>query len=96
MPLQGAAYVIYTSGSTGRPKGVVVSHDGIGSLVATAVDRLGVDASSRVLQFASVGFDVAVWDLCMALGTGARVVLVPAHAPGGRAGADRLPAPSTA
>ena len=32
-----------------------------------------------MLQFASVGFDVAVWDLCMALGTGARVVLVPEH-----------------
>ncbi|HWM00943.1 MAG TPA: amino acid adenylation domain-containing protein, partial [Actinophytocola sp.] len=79
VPLQGAAYVIYTSGSTGRPKGVVVPHDGVGSLVATAVDRLGVCADSRVLQFASVGFDVAVWDLCMALGTGARVVLVPEH-----------------
>ncbi|HEV7648872.1 MAG TPA: amino acid adenylation domain-containing protein [Actinophytocola sp.] len=77
VPLGAAAYVIYTSGSTGRPKGVVVTHDGMGSLVATAVDRLGVSASSRVAQFASAGFDVAVWDLCMALGTGARVVLVP-------------------
>jgi amino acid adenylation domain-containing protein/non-ribosomal peptide synthase protein (TIGR01720 family) len=77
--LHSAAYVIYTSGSTGQPKGVVVSHDGIGSLIATAVDRLGVTADSRVLQFASVGFDVAVWDLCMALGTGARVVVVPEH-----------------
>ncbi|HEX2133955.1 MAG TPA: amino acid adenylation domain-containing protein, partial [Actinophytocola sp.] len=76
-PVSAAAYVIYTSGSTGRPKGVVVTHDGIGSLVATAVRRLGVSAESRVAQFASVGFDVAVWDLCMALGTGARVVLVP-------------------
>ncbi len=79
IPLSGAAYVIYTSGSTGRPKGVVVSHDGIGSLIETAVARLGVTASSRVLQFASVGFDVAVWDLCMALGTGARIVVVPEH-----------------
>ncbi|MDQ3790431.1 MAG: amino acid adenylation domain-containing protein, partial [Actinomycetota bacterium] len=79
IPLDGAAYVIYTSGSTGRPKGVVVSHDGIGSLIATAVDRIGVTAESRVAQFASVGFDVAVWDLCMSLGTGARVVVVPEH-----------------
>jgi amino acid adenylation domain-containing protein/non-ribosomal peptide synthase protein (TIGR01720 family) len=79
IPLAGAAYVIYTSGSTGRPKGVVVSHDGIGSLIATAVDRIGVTAASRVAQFASVGFDVTVWDLCMSLGTGARVVVVPEH-----------------
>ncbi|GAA2015700.1 hypothetical protein GCM10009799_49830 [Nocardiopsis rhodophaea] len=77
--LHQAAYVIYTSGSTGRPKGVVVSHEGIGSLIATAVDRLGVDATSRVIQFASVGFDVAVWDLTMALGVGGRSVIVPAE-----------------
>ncbi|TDQ50729.1 non-ribosomal peptide synthetase [Actinorugispora endophytica] len=74
-----AAYVIYTSGSTGRPKGVVVSHEGVASLVATAVDRLGVDAASRVVQFASVGFDVAVWDLTMALCVGGRSVVVPAE-----------------
>ncbi|HEY0640604.1 MAG TPA: amino acid adenylation domain-containing protein, partial [Pseudonocardiaceae bacterium] len=79
LTLDDAAYVIHTSGSTGRPKGVVVTHDGIGSLIATAVDRIGVTADSRVAQFASVGFDVAVWDLCMSLGVGARVVVVPAE-----------------
>ncbi len=75
--LHQAAYVIYTSGSTGRPKGVVVSHEGIGSLIATATDRIGVTAESRIVQFASVGFDVAVWDLTMALGVGGRVIVVP-------------------
>ena len=77
--LDQAAYVIYTSGSTGRPKGVVVSHEGIGSLIATAVDRLGVDATSRVAQFASISFDVAGFDLCMTLGVGGCAVVVPAH-----------------
>ncbi|MGW4113919.1 amino acid adenylation domain-containing protein [Actinosynnema sp. NPDC004786] len=77
--LDQAAYVIYTSGSTGRPKGVVVTHEGIGSLIATAVDRIGVTPDSRVVQFASVGFDVAVWDLCMSLGVGGRVIVVPSH-----------------
>ncbi|WP_447007588.1 amino acid adenylation domain-containing protein [Saccharothrix isguenensis] len=77
--LDQAAYVIYTSGSTGRPKGVVVTHEGIGSLIATAVDRIGITADSRVVQFASVGFDVAVWDLCMSLGVGGRAIVVPSH-----------------
>ncbi|WP_412753759.1 amino acid adenylation domain-containing protein [Krasilnikovia sp. M28-CT-15] len=75
--LTDAAYVIYTSGSTGRPKGVVVTHDGIGSLIVTATRRIGVTAESRVAQFASVGFDVAVWDMVMALCVGGTLVVVP-------------------
>ncbi|MEX2587463.1 MAG: amino acid adenylation domain-containing protein, partial [Actinomycetota bacterium] len=77
--LNHAAYVIYTSGSTGTPKGVVVTHDGIGSLVATAVYRFGVDCTSRVAQFASVSFDVAVFELCMSLCAGGTAVMVPAE-----------------
>ncbi|MYS08623.1 amino acid adenylation domain-containing protein, partial [Streptomyces sp. SID6041] len=74
--LDQAAYVIYTSGSTGRPKGVVVPHEGIASLVATAVDRMGLEHDSRVLQFASIGFDVFAFELAMALCHGGRLVLI--------------------
>ncbi len=76
VPPDRAAYVIYTSGSTGRPKGVVVPHEGISSLVATAVDRMGLRRDSRVLQFASIGFDVFAFELSMALCHGGRLVLV--------------------
>ncbi|MET7293054.1 amino acid adenylation domain-containing protein [Streptomyces griseoloalbus] len=79
IPLDRAAYVIYTSGSTGRPKGVLVTHDGVGSLIATATDRIGIEPGSRVLQFASVGFDVTVWDLIMSLCVGGRIIVVPAE-----------------
>ncbi|MEW1654275.1 amino acid adenylation domain-containing protein [Streptomyces sp. NPDC093707] len=65
------AYVIYTSGSTGRPKGVVVTHQGVGAMVRTQTERLGLTSASRVLQMASISFDAAFWDLCMGLLTGA-------------------------
>ncbi|MFD8804341.1 amino acid adenylation domain-containing protein, partial [Streptomyces sp. NPDC059597] len=78
---RNAAYVIYTSGSTGRPKGVVVSHAGLRGMVAEQVERLGVGAGGRVLQFSSPSFDVSLWDLCGALLTGATLVPAPAAEP---------------
>ncbi|MFC5065123.1 non-ribosomal peptide synthetase [Actinomycetospora atypica] len=76
---EDAAYVIHTSGSTGRPKGVVLPHRVVPSLVATAAQRLGVRAGTRVLQFASPGFDVAFWELTMALALGGTLVVAPSR-----------------
>ncbi|CCH30005.1 non-ribosomal peptide synthetase [Actinosynnema sp. NPDC047251] len=73
------AYVIYTSGSTGLPKGVVVTHEGVPALVATATRSLGVTAESRVLLFASISFDLAFFELAMAVLAGGTAVVVPTH-----------------
>jgi amino acid adenylation domain-containing protein len=74
----GLAYVIYTSGSTGRPKGVELTHEGLSNVMDRSRDAFGLTAGTRVLQFASPSFDVAVWELFMALTTGGTLCLTPA------------------
>jgi amino acid adenylation domain-containing protein/non-ribosomal peptide synthase protein (TIGR01720 family) len=72
---QHPAYVIYTSGSTGQPKGVMVSHQSITNRLAGLQDQYGLGSDDRVLQKASLSFDVSVWEFFWALCEGAAVVL---------------------
>jgi amino acid adenylation domain-containing protein/non-ribosomal peptide synthase protein (TIGR01720 family) len=69
------AYVIYTSGSTGRPKAVLVPHAGIANFSRAQVRLLDVGPGHRVLHCASPSFDAAFWELCLALLSGATLVL---------------------
>ncbi|MFH8347731.1 amino acid adenylation domain-containing protein [Streptomyces sp. NPDC018045] len=71
------AYVIYTSGSTGAPKGVVVSHRNVTRLLAVTGTRFGFGDDDVHTLFHSYAFDVSVWELWTALGSGGRLVVVP-------------------
>jgi amino acid adenylation domain-containing protein len=77
VPVEGAnlAYVIYTSGSTGVPKGVQITHAALANYTDVAADAFGVDASDRVLQFASISFDTAAEEIYPCLSRGATLVL---------------------
>ncbi|WP_329413213.1 amino acid adenylation domain-containing protein [Streptomyces sp. NBC_00704] len=65
------AYVVYTSGSTGVPKGVLVGHRALAGHVRASVDLFALGPHSTVLQFASLGFDVAQEEIWPTLAAGA-------------------------
>ncbi|HVR11005.1 MAG TPA: amino acid adenylation domain-containing protein, partial [Thermoanaerobaculia bacterium] len=79
------AYLMYTSGSTGAPKGVEVEHAAVRSFVESALALYGPVVEDRVLQFASLAFDISVEEIFTTLAAGATLVLRPAGVAGGAA-----------
>jgi amino acid adenylation domain-containing protein len=71
-------YVIYTSGSTGQPKGVAIEHLSLCNLAQAQRNLFDVKTTSRILQFASVSFDASVWEIFMAITSGAMLILATA------------------
>lgn len=69
------AYVIYTSGSTGEPKGVMVEHAGLLNLALANVAAFEIDGRTRLIQFASLSFDAAAWEIFSVLAGAGTLVL---------------------
>ncbi|MCP4155623.1 MAG: AMP-binding protein, partial [bacterium] len=74
-PASRLVYVIYTSGSTGKPKGVLLEHRNLVNLVHYQFIATTIDFS-RVLQFTTIGFDVAAQEIFSTLLSGGRMTLI--------------------
>src|SRR5262249_3388262 len=70
------AYLIYTSGSTGTPSGVLMSHRGPVNVVLRSSERLHLGPGDRMLQLATLGFDVSIVELFAPLASGAAICIV--------------------
>ncbi len=71
------AYVYFTSGSTGRPKGVMIQHRASRAYLEASEALLQVRDSDSVGNHAPLAFDLASFDVMLALRAGIPVHLVP-------------------
>lgn len=68
-------YLLYTSGSTGHPKGVIVSRANVADYVDWGTSYFSVTDEDRILSTAPFYFDMSVFDIYVALTTGATLVM---------------------
>lgn len=69
------AAIIYTSGSTGEPKGVMLSHRNMLAATASISEYLAIRSDEIILCVLPLSFDYGLYQMIMAVGAGARLVL---------------------
>lgn len=70
-------YIIFTSGSTGNPKGVTISHKNMINLISFEKNGTTLlQDAHKVLQFATMSFDVSYQEIFSALLNGLTLVLI--------------------
>jgi amino acid adenylation domain-containing protein len=74
------AYIMFTSGSTGRPKGVPVRHRNVEFYLRFVHDRYGFGPSDVFSQTGELTFDLAMFDIFSAWGSGGTLVCMPPQA----------------
>lgn len=70
------AYVMFTSGSTGTPKGVVLPHRALANYLLSMTRSLAVRPDDRIAQRSPAGFDASLFEVMLALLSGATAVIV--------------------
>ena len=70
-------YLVYTSGSTGRPKGILIEHRSLVNAAYAFINKHRMTERDRLLQFASLSFDVAAEEFFAAWLSGSCVVMRP-------------------
>ncbi|WP_336605918.1 AMP-binding protein [Streptomyces sp. BA2] len=73
--LDDVAYVLFTSGSTGRPKGVPIRHHNVDAFLRYNIARYDVGPGCRLSQTFDLTFDPSVFDMFVAWGAGATLVV---------------------
>ena len=73
---ENGAYIIYTSGSTGQPKGVLIAHGSIAEHCRDVQEYYELTPTDRVLQTASMSFDLSLEQILPTLIAGARLVMM--------------------
>jgi len=69
------AFVIFTSGSTGKPKGAMNEHRGRMNHALATAEYLGMNQDTVLVQNASHGFDISVWQSFNAFVTGGTTLI---------------------
>lgn len=69
--------IINTSGSTGTPKGVVLNHKSFIDFMAQTFGEYNFNSEDVIGSLSPVIFDIWSYELCMLMGVGASIVVIP-------------------
>lgn len=72
---QRDCFILFTSGTTGVPNAVAVTHHNVCNLISVASGHLNVRRGTRIAQIMNIAFDMAAWEIFLALCHGATLVI---------------------